>query len=136
MSEIVALSDAVSLALHGMGLLAAGRRRNAREMAEDMSVSEAHLAKVFQRLVKNCLVVSTRGPGGGFELAREPGDISLFDIYSVIEGIPPEEYCLLQKDECPFKECIFGSMLEKMTLDFVDYLKQTTLADVKRGERA
>ena len=135
MSEIVAMSDAVSLALHGMGLLAAGGRRNAREMAEEMKVSEAHLAKVFQRLVKNGLVLSTRGPGGGFELAGEPEKIFLFDIYAVIEGIPSGDYCLLRRDECPFEECIFGSMLEKMTLDFMNYLKQTTLADLKRGEK-
>ncbi|NLB82975.1 MAG: Rrf2 family transcriptional regulator [Synergistaceae bacterium] len=136
MSEIVALSDAVSLALHGMGLLAAGGRRNAREMAEEMNVSEAHLAKVFQRLGKNGLVISTRGPGGGFELAMDAGKISLFQIYSVIEGVPSEKYCLLRKNECPFEECIFGSVLEKVTLDFVDYLKQTTLADLKRGVKA
>ena len=135
MSEIIALSDAVSLALHGMGLLAAGGRRSAREMAEDMNVSEAHLAKVFQRLRKNGLVLSTRGPSGGFELARDPGEISLFHIYSVIEGAPSGQYCLLRKNECPFEECIFGSTLEKMARDFTDYLKKTTLADLKRGER-
>ncbi|MEA4881527.1 MAG: Rrf2 family transcriptional regulator [Synergistaceae bacterium] len=136
MSEIIALSDAVSLALHGMGLLAAGERRNAREMAEEMKVSEAHLAKVFQRLVKSGLVLSTRGPGGGFELAGEAGKISLYHIYSVIEGDPSEKYCLLRKDECPFEECLFGSMLEKLSHDFVNYLKQTTLADLKRGAKA
>lgn len=135
MSEIIALSDAVSLALHGMGLLAAGERRNAREMAEEMKVSEAHLAKVFQRLVKSGLVLSTRGPGGGFELAGEAEKISLYHIYSVIEGDPSEHYCLLRKDECPFEECLFGSMLERMTHDFVNYLKQTTLADLKRGAK-
>ena len=136
MSEVVALSEAVSLALHGMGLLAAGGRRNARELAEEMKVSEAHLAKVFQRLVKNGLVLSTRGPGGGFEMAGDPGEISLFHIYSVIEGVPSGQYCLLRKNECPFEECIFGSMLENMTRDFVAYLKQTTLADLKRGVKA
>ncbi len=136
MSEIIALSDAVSLALHGMGLLAAGERKNAREMAEEMKVSEAHLAKVFQRLVKSGLVLSTRGPGGGFELAGEAEKISLYHIYSVIEGDPSEQYCLLRKDECPFEECLFGSMLERMTHDFVNYLKQTTLADLKRGAKA
>ena len=136
MSEIIALSDAVSLALHGMGLLAAGGRRNARELAEEMKVSEAHLAKVFQRLGKNGLVHSTRGPGGGFELAKDPGEISLFHIYSVIEGVPSGQYCLLQKNQCPFEECIFGSTLEKLARDFTDYLKKTTLADMKRGAKA
>lgn len=134
MSEVVAVSEAVSLAFHGMGLLVSEKRMSAKKMAETVSVSEAHLAKVFQRLVKDGLVTSTRGPGGGFELAKDPEEISLFNIYIVIEGIPRNDYCLLHKDQCPFGKCIFGSLLGKMTREFVEYLKNTTLADLQRGE--
>ncbi len=55
MSGVVAVSEAVSLAFHGMGLLASGKRMSAKEMAEAVNVSEAHLAKVFQKLVKEGL---------------------------------------------------------------------------------
>jgi len=134
MSGVVAVSEAVSLAFHGMGLLASGRRMSAKEMAERVKVSEAHLAKVFQRLVKEGLVTSTRGPGGGFELAKDPAEVTLLHIYTVIEGLPRAEHCLLHSDTCPFGKCIFGSMLEKMTAEFVEYLKNTTLADLQRGE--
>lgn len=134
MSGVVAVSEAVSLAFHGMGLLASGKRMSAKEMAEAVNVSEAHLAKVFQKLVKEGLVTSVRGPGGGFQLAREPGKIALFDIYTVIEGVPRDDYCLLHSERCPFGSCIFGSLLEKMTDEFVEYLKNTTLADLQRGE--
>ncbi len=134
MSEVVAVSEAVSLAFHGMGLLASGERKSAKEMAEAVNVSEAHLAKVFQRLVREGLVGSTRGPKGGFELAKQPEEITLFDIYVAIEGAPKGDYCLLHKERCPFGKCIFGSLLGKMTREFVDYLKSTTLGDLQRGE--
>ena len=134
MSGVVAVSEAVSLAFHGMGLLAAGKRMSAKEMAEAVKVSEAHLAKVFQKLVKDGLVTSARGLGGGFRLARDPAEISLFDIYTVIEGVPRENYCLLHSEKCPFGRCIFGSLLGKMTEEFVEYLKNTTLKDLERGE--
>jgi Rrf2 family protein len=134
MSEVVAVSEAVSLAFHGMGLLASGERKSAKEMAEAVNVSEAHLAKVFQRLVREGLVSSTRGPKGGFELAKSPDEITLFNIYATIEGVPKGDYCLLHKEQCPFGRCIFGSMLGKMTREFIDYLKNTTLGDLQRGE--
>ena len=134
MSDVIAVSEAVSLAFHGMGILVRSARMSAREMAKSVDVSEAHLAKVFQRLVKAGLVDSTRGPGGGFELARKPGDILLFDIYAAIEGIPEGSHCLLHKPRCPFRNCIFGSILGKMTEEFLDYLKNTTLEDIRRGE--
>ncbi len=134
MSEVVAVSEAVSLAFHGMGLLASGERMSAKEMAEAVNVSEAHLAKVFQRLVREGLVHSTRGPKGGFELARSPDKITLFDIYVVIEGVPKGDHCLLHKEQCPFGKCIFGSLLGNLTKEFVGYLKSTTLGDLQRGE--
>jgi len=118
MSGVVAVSEAVSLAFHGMGLLVSGSRMSAKEMAEAVNVSEAHLAKVFQKLAKDGLVTSVRGPGGGFQLAR----------------VPRDDYCLLHSERCPFGSCIFGSLLEKMTDEFVEYLKNTTLADLQRGE--
>ena len=53
LGSVIAISEAVSLGVHGMGLLAASERRlNARDMAQTLGVSEAHLTKVFQRLAR------------------------------------------------------------------------------------
>ena len=48
------LSEAASLALHSMVLSAVfpGRKVSAREIATELDVSEAHLAKVLQRLAR------------------------------------------------------------------------------------
>ncbi|MGI6253347.1 MAG: RrF2 family transcriptional regulator [Aminivibrio sp.] len=134
MSGIMAVSEAVSLAMHGMGLLASGGRMSAKKIAETVHVSEGHLAKVLQKLTKEGLVTSARGPGGGFKLARPASDISLYDIYRVIEGVPDKDLCLIRHETCPFTECIFGSLLGDLTLQFLDYLKNTALSEIKRGE--
>lgn len=44
------------------------------------------LAKVFQVLVKGGILRSHKGRGGGFMLARHPGEITLIDIVDVVEG--------------------------------------------------
>ncbi len=135
MSRVIHISDAVSIALHGMGLLASsGKRMNVREIAKRINVSEAHLAKVFQRIVKSGMVYSTRGPSGGFELTRQPSDISLYEIYEIIEGVPDSRYCLLKGNDCPFNSCIFGGMIESMTREFIDYLKNRNLEELTRSE--
>lgn len=114
MNTFISISEAASLAFHGMGLLAiSGKRMSTKEMAEAINVSEAHLAKVFQRLVRCGFVTSSRGPGGGFELARPAESISLLDIYEAIEGQTDGGYCLLHQKECPFRTCIFGRYVEK-----------------------
>ncbi len=134
MSGIVAVSEAASLAIHGVGVLASGGRMSAKKIAGIVNVSEGHLAKVLQKLAKEGLVTSVRGPGGGFQLARPAGEISLYDVYSVIEGLPGGESCLIRGGECPFCGCIFGSLLGDLSRQFVCYLKNTTFAEIKRGE--
>lgn len=131
MSEVVSLSEAASLAVHGMGLLACRGRMSAKEMAAVMDVSEAHLAKVFRRLVQGGLALSTRGPGGGFEPARRLDEISLFDVYAAIEGAPEGGHCLFHKERCPFARCLFGPLPERLAAEFVHYMKRTTLEDVR-----
>ncbi|MCF8044104.1 MAG: Rrf2 family transcriptional regulator, partial [Desulfarculaceae bacterium] len=74
MQQLLKISEAASLALHTMGLLASrpGEQVPTRELAARLKVSEAHLAKVMQRLGRAGLVRSQRGPKGGFALERNP----------------------------------------------------------------
>ncbi|MDR3230378.1 MAG: Rrf2 family transcriptional regulator [Synergistaceae bacterium] len=126
---MIALSEAASLGLHGMGLLAASKKRlSAHEMAGILGVSEAHLTKIFQRLVHEGLVDSVRGPGGGFELGRPPEKITLMSIYRAIEGAPREKGELCSCCErCPFTHCLFGTILEDSARSFLNCLAGVTL---------
>ena len=131
MPDVVQVSEAVSIALHGLGLLAARKGRlSVHEMARMIGVSEAHMAKVFQRLSKGGLVRSSRGPGGGFELSRPPSEISLYDVYILVEGEPGLSPCLLGCEKCPFAACLFGGLLVRLKSDFIDYLRNTRLGDL------
>ena len=55
------------------------------EIAERQSISVAYLEQLFGKLRRAGLVVSIRGPGGGYRLARQPSEISAGDIVEVVE---------------------------------------------------
>ncbi len=130
--RILNLSEASVLAFHAAGLMAASTRRlTAAAMASRLGVSEAHLSKVLQRLTRAGLLRSTRGPGGGFCLKRSPGEISLLDIYESIEGPLQLDDCLLEEKCCSGKNCLFRGLLERVNLEFEDYLRSTRLATVE-----
>jgi Rrf2 family protein len=136
MKNIIQISEAASLALHGTGLLAYnGRRMSIHEISEIINASDAHLSKVFQRLVREGLVRSVRGPGGGFELTRPPENITLLEVYSAIEGIPSSDTCLLRSGTCPFKKCIFGDLIKDLTQRFLEHLESTTLGELVRQRK-
>jgi len=88
MSKLINISEAASLSLHSLALIARNQpqRMNVKVLARDLDVSQTHLAKVFQKLSKNGLVKSVRGPAGGFELNKPAEDISFLEIYEIIEG--------------------------------------------------
>lgn len=82
-------SKATLLALHSVMMLAGAGDEllSTAQMAKSAGVSEAHLAKVLQRLGKAGLVRSVRGPKGGFSLARPAEEMTLLDVYEAMEGM-------------------------------------------------
>ena len=132
MAQIIQISEAASLALHSMVLLAASPDRSltVKEITARIGVSEAHLSKVMQRLAKAGLVKSTRGPRGGFILGDGGLAISLLSIFESIEGPMHDAQCILDLDSCPFRDCLFGGLLSRMTSEFKEYMKTKTLGDM------
>ena len=59
---------------------------SSRELAELQGVSPTIVAKIFPKLEKAGLVISTDGISGGYRLARDPADISMLDVIDAIEG--------------------------------------------------
>lgn len=137
MARLTNISEAVSLALHAMILLAGGgpRRFTNQEMADRLNASGHHLAKVMQRLVKVGLVDSVCGPQGGFLLGEPPEQISLLRVYEAIEGTLEEEGCLLREAICSGNDCILGEVLQSIHSQLRDYLDRTTLAALASGLR-
>ncbi|MCK4409005.1 MAG: Rrf2 family transcriptional regulator [Candidatus Eisenbacteria sp.] len=133
MSGLVRASEAATLALHAAAIMASrtGPPVTAAVMADGLSASEAHLAKVLQRLAKAGLVTGTRGPGGGFRLTRPAKKISLRQVYEAIEGRLRVERCMVGKPLCNKLHCPLGSLFARLSDDVLETLGKTTLADIE-----
>jgi len=132
MATVLKISDAASLAMHTMVLLAVepGRVRTTHEIAEELKVSEAHLSKVLQRLTREGLVKSVRGPKGGFQLDRAQEEASLLRVYEAIAGRLESSNCLLEVQRCKGELCILGTLLENVNREVRDYLGGTKLSQL------
>lgn len=133
MGRLLRISDAANFAIHAMVLIAQGgphKRMSVLELAGILDVSEAHLGKVLQRLTRHGFLTSRRGPGGGFELACEPADVTLLDVVSAIDGPLTAGPCLLGRPLCVGKRCAMLGVLEKVHKLVFDHLQGTRLSDV------
>lgn len=132
MSHIFNLTEGASIALHSMVIIAVENDKkqktiNVNDLAEKTGSSRYHISKIMQKLVKDGFLNSTRGPAGGFALAKEPEKITLKDIYESVEGKVEMSTCPVSRSSCPFGDCIFDEMTVMMTKDFVDFIGSRTL---------
>jgi len=128
MPKIVTLSDAASIGLHSIVLIAQSKTCiNVQAIAKETKDSKHHVAKVMHILVKNGFITSVRGPKGGFRLNKKPEEVSLLDIYETIEGKLEQTHCPSGKELCPFTACLLQNITNKMTMEFRNYLKEKTL---------
>lgn len=54
-------------------------------ISEKLGISKIYLEQVFSLLKRARLVTSLKGAQGGYQLARQPKDINVYDILSAIE---------------------------------------------------
>lgn len=131
MSKVVTISEAASLAIHAMVLIArSGQSVNVTHIAQRMGASRNHLAKVMQRLVKDGFVKSTRGPAGGFVLNKNPEDITLLSIYESIEGPIELSGCPLAHKVCAIGQCLMEGVIGEATALVINHFAQKRLSDL------
>lgn len=55
------------------------------EVAERQHISLSYLEQLFAMLRRSGLVISSRGPGGGYRLGRAPGEITVGKVFRAVE---------------------------------------------------
>ena len=97
---MIAFSEAAAIAVHAMIFLAAAEDRPhaLKEISTAYAVSDNHLSKVLQKLVKAGYLVSVKGPKGGYQIASGKRSATLMEIYEAIEGPWQASSCLFSGD--------------------------------------
>jgi Rrf2 family protein len=129
--KIINISEAASLAVHSMAMIANSHEMlNVNQIADKTNASRNHLAKVMQVLVKNNYLNSVRGPTGGFNLKVDPSTVTLLELYELMDGSFKGHYCGIEDGKCPFEACIFGNILNNFSAEFLEYLKNKKLSEL------
>ena len=73
------------MAMADLALNSDGSPVTLSDISERQEISLAYLEQLFAKLRKNGLVESTRGPGGGYSLARPADDMPIADIVLAVD---------------------------------------------------
>jgi Rrf2 family protein len=138
------LGDAIMLsksALHALRAVAALAERpeafqGAGHIAAQIGAPQNYLGKLLQGLIQAGVVVSSKGKGGGFRLARAPESISLYDVVEPVDHVSRWEGCFLGRAACSAAQpCAMHFQWVAIRSEYLSMLKNATLADLvaRRG---
>jgi Rrf2 family protein len=130
------LSRPVDYALRAMRYLATlpqDEEATRSTLSERLAAPEPFLAKVMRRLAVAELVVSRRGVGGGFRLARPPECISMLDVVEAVEGSSGLNACFLSSEPCSCESpCGAHAAFSGVRSAMLRALETTSIADLSR----
>ncbi|NBC65716.1 MAG: Rrf2 family transcriptional regulator [Bacteroidetes bacterium] len=72
-------------------------------IAKEQDIPKHFLSKILQMLVKNKLLVSMKGPTGGFNLSRPASKITLIEVIDAIDGLDVFNKCGIGFKQCSDK---------------------------------
>jgi Rrf2 family nitric oxide-sensitive transcriptional repressor len=102
------------------------------EIAEAYGISRAHLMKVVHQLGRAGFLETTRGRGGGVQLARAPEEIGVGEVVRFTEGRMDLVECFdPATSQCRIEPaCGLRGVLEEALEAFLGALDRHTLADL------
>lgn len=105
------------------------------EIAARQQISLSYLEQLFARLRRRGLVVSARGPGGGYRLAKTAGETNIADIVLAVDEPLRATRCSAKSKGCMLKgeRCLTHDLWEEMGRHLESYLASVSLADVVGG---
>jgi len=71
-----------------------------KRVSENLNLPMPFLAKILQQLVKKKILISSKGPHGGFSIYQKPGEIYIIDVVKAIDGDDVFHRCVLRNDNC------------------------------------
>lgn len=124
-------------AIEGLLVLAAkplGAPMLLRDIAAARRVPQSFLAKIFQKLTKGGVVVSSRGATRGYALPRRAKEITVKEILLAIEGPGLFNRCLLWSDRCADSNpCPMHFRWKRVREQVIrELMEDTTLADLAK----
>ncbi len=110
---------------------AADRPLRSSQIAEALGVPSNYLSKILHSLARDRILVSERGPRGGFRLARPAQELSLAEVLGPFDAHTTRRFCLLGRPECSDETaCPVHDRWKEVSEPVARFFQDTTLGDL------
>jgi Rrf2 family iron-sulfur cluster assembly transcriptional regulator len=99
-------------------------------ISERQHISLSYLEQLFGKLRRASLVSSTRGPGGGYNLAQPANQVTVANIVSAVDEPLDATQCGGKENCHDDKRCMTHDLWATLNEKMYEYLSSVTLADL------
>jgi len=124
-------------AMIDLGLRGDGSALTLREIAKKQDISLSYLEQLFAGLRRHGLVSGTRGPGGGYRLAKDSSEISVADVIVAVDEKVDITNCNGRGDCKDGERCLTHELwtnLSCMLYEFMDSIKLSSLLETANDD--
>jgi len=139
------LSNTCKYAIRGVIYIALNNEEDKkigiRKISEELNIPTPFLGKILQMLSKNKLLSSTKGPNGGFSLAKPASEINLLQIIEIIDGLDLFNDCLIGLRSCSANahtdvQCPIHSKYAPISKQIYDLFESETIEELANQIKA
>ena len=106
-----------------------------QDIAMNQEISLSYLEQLFARLRQGGLVRGTRGPGGGYRLAKDATAVSIAGIISAVDEKADLTRCGGKSDCQQGEECLTHEIWAELSEKIYQFLDDISLADLIQRPR-
>lgn len=100
-------------------------------IASKQKIPEQYLEQIFSTLKKSQLITSVRGAQGGYLLNKDPNEITVGNVLTILEGPVALSQCIIDEGACEnANDCSTKLVWEKLKKGIEDVLNSITLQDM------
>ncbi len=99
------------------------------EISTCQGISLSYLEQLFAMLRKHGLVTGTRGPGGGYRLARPSTQITVADIIRAVDESCDATRCGGRENCRHGQRCLTHELWSELSAEILGFLQGITVAD-------
>ena len=107
------------------------KKAGIKEISEKLKMPAPFLGKILQVLARQKILISTKGPNGGFALGKPAVDITLMDIVKIVDGEDAFDTCIIRTERCSTDQpCSLHNRISASRKEIKNIFLNQTIADL------
>lgn len=108
----------------------------AEEIASGLAVPRHFMGKILKKLAKEKVLLSIKGPSGGFTLNEHTLKMPLLDLMVITDGMQIFDNCALRAKECnPSNPCPIHFQMDGVKTRLKSILSETSIGDLLNNDK-